>query len=54
METIGKFILTVAMAAIGLKVSFKVLWQSGQKGVLFGLLIFAIQIALVGAFMLVI
>lgn len=51
METMGKFILTVAMAAIGLKVSFKVLWQSGQKGVLFGLLIFAIQIALVGAFM---
>lgn len=54
MEIVGKIILTIAMAAIGLKVSFKTLYHSGQKGVIFGLLIFALQIILVGALMLAI
>jgi uncharacterized membrane protein YadS len=49
METGGKIILTIAMAAIGLKVSFKNLYYSGQKGFAFGLLIFAIQLILMGA-----
>lgn len=47
MELIGKIVLTVAMAAIGLKISFKSLLQSGKKGILFGLLMFILQISLV-------
>lgn len=53
METAGKIILTIAMAAIGLKVSFKQLYQSGKKGLAYGLLIFAIQILLAGTLMLI-
>lgn len=49
-ETIGKAILTVAMAAIGLKVSFKKLLQSGKRGLSFGLIIFIIQILLMTLF----
>lgn len=51
MELIGKIVLTIAMAAIGLKISFKNLLQSGKKGLLFGLAIFALQIGLVLALM---
>ncbi|MBK8368739.1 MAG: putative sulfate exporter family transporter [Bacteroidetes bacterium] len=40
METLGKVILTIAMAAIGLKVSFKKLYVSGKSGIVFGLVIF--------------
>lgn len=54
METTGKIILTIAMAAIGLKVSFKKLYQSGQKGIVFGLIIFAVQILLVTVLMLLV
>jgi uncharacterized membrane protein YadS len=35
------------MAAIGLKVSFTKLLNSGQRGLKFGLVLFAIQLALV-------
>jgi len=51
-EFLGKLVLTIAMAAIGLKVSFKTLINSGKKGLLFGLVIFTIQISLLllGAF----
>lgn len=52
METSGKIILTIAMAAIGLKVSFKNLYQSGKKGIIFGLIIFAAQIILIATLML--
>ncbi len=45
-ETGGKVILTLAMAAIGLKVSFKKLFNSGKKGIIFGLFIFIIQFLL--------
>jgi len=51
MDTAGKVILTVAMAAIGLKVSFKKLYQSGRKGILFGLIVFAVEILIVGGLM---
>jgi len=47
MESGGKLILTIAMAAIGMKVSFAKLFQSGKKGLVFGLLLFLLQIALV-------
>lgn len=53
LEKIGKAILTVAMAAIGLKVKFGTLYQSGKKGMLFGLLIFVLQILLVLAWVMI-
>lgn len=51
MDTAGKVILTVAMGAIGLKVSFKKLYQSGRKGILFGLIVFVVEILIVGGLM---
>jgi uncharacterized integral membrane protein (TIGR00698 family) len=54
METGGKLILTIAMAAIGLKVSFSVLLYSGRKGLLFGLVLFLLQLAVVGGLILVV
>ncbi len=50
-EFIGKGILTIAMVAIGLKVSFKKLVQSGKKGLVFGFIIFLIQILFITLFM---
>lgn len=46
MDMLGKIALTVAMAAIGLKVSFAKLFQSGKKGIGFGLLLFGIQLGI--------
>lgn len=40
----GKVVLTIAMVAIGLKVSFKTLYQSGGRAIGFGVVIFAIQL----------
>ncbi len=45
-EKTGKIILTIAMVAIGLKVSFKTLYNSGKKAMLFGLLIFLVAVLL--------
>ena len=44
----GRILLTFAMVAIGLKVSFASLIQSGKRGLVFGLLLFIIQIILIG------
>lgn len=52
LETAGKLALTVALAAIGLKVSFRDLFVSGRRGLGFGLVIFLIQLALVAGLML--
>lgn len=46
LKMLGKILLTISMAAIGLKVSFKQLWQSGKVAMGFGLLIFLVQIVL--------
>lgn len=54
MEVLGKVVLTIAMAAIGLKVSFKQLYQSGQRGIGFGLIMFAAQIIIMGVLMLLV
>jgi uncharacterized integral membrane protein (TIGR00698 family) len=46
-ETMGstaKILLTIAMASIGLKVSFAGLYQSGRKAIGFGAIIFGVQI----------
>ncbi len=47
-EYIGKVILTIAMAAIGMKVSFRKLLQAGSCGLRFGVVIFALQLSLLG------
>lgn len=46
MDLAGKIILTIAMAAIGLRISFPVLFNSGKRGMGFGLVIFVVQIVL--------
>lgn len=45
-ETIGKIILTIAMAAIGLKVDVFRLLKAGQRGLVFALVIFILQISM--------
>lgn len=45
-EYVGKIILTIAMAAIGLKVSFQKLLKAGKRGIGFGLIIFGLQFGL--------
>jgi uncharacterized integral membrane protein (TIGR00698 family) len=50
MESMGKVVLTIAMAAIGMKVSFKKLIRSGRKGLSFGFIMFLIQLALLAGF----
>jgi uncharacterized integral membrane protein (TIGR00698 family) len=47
MELLGKVVLTIAMAAIGLKVSFKNLYNSGRRGIVFGTIVFAVQVMLI-------
>lgn len=51
-EYIGKVVLTVAMAAIGLKVSFKKLLSAGSRGLRFGIVVFALQLGLLSLMML--
>lgn len=50
-KTSSNFLLATAMAAIGLKVSFKTLLSSGKKGLIFGALVFAIQLAVIALLM---
>lgn len=45
-ENIGKFLLTVDMAAIGLKVNLPKLIKDGGRGFLFGIVIFLVQIGI--------
>ena len=45
-EFVGKIVLTIAMAAIGLKVNFLQLINDGKKGLVFAALIFALQISM--------
>lgn len=45
--------LSTAMAAIGLKMSFKSLASAGKKGLIFGGLIFAVQLAIIAILMVV-
>lgn len=47
----SNFLLATAMAAIGLKVSFKTLLQSGKKGLVFGAILFAVQLAVIAVLM---
>ena len=45
-EFIGKIMLTIAMAAIGLKVHVLRLLKAGQRGLVFALLVFVLQMSL--------
>ena len=45
-EFIGKIMLTVAMAAIGLKVRVFHLLKAGQRGLVFGTLVFLLQMSM--------
>lgn len=53
MDLAGKLALTIALAAIGLKVSFGELLASGRKGLGFGLIVFAVQLGLVAVLLVV-
>lgn len=50
-EFIGKIMLTIAMAGIGLKVHVLRLLKAGQRGLVFALLIFVLQMSLLWVFM---
>lgn len=50
-EFIGKIMLTIAMAAIGLKVHVLRLLKAGQRGLVFALLVFVLQMSLLWVFM---
>lgn len=52
MDTAGKLALTIALAAIGLKVSFRELYYNGKKGMGFGLMVFVVQFVLVAGLLL--
>ncbi len=47
----SNFLLATAMAAIGLKVSFKTLLSSGKKGLVFGAILFAAQLVVIAGLM---
>jgi uncharacterized integral membrane protein (TIGR00698 family) len=49
-EFIGKIMLTIAMAAIGLKVHVLRLIKAGQRGLVFALLVFVLQMSLLWVF----
>lgn len=46
-EVLAKWLLAVAMAAIGFKTSFKTLYQSGKKVLLFGFVIYFVQMVII-------
>lgn len=50
MENSGKFVLTLAMVAIGLNIQVRHLISSGRKAMLFGIVIFILQLLLLSTF----
>jgi len=49
LEWVGTILLTIAMAGIGLKISFKHLYGSGRAAMVFGLVLFLIHLLMVGS-----
>lgn len=49
-DFLGKLILTIAMTNIGMQIRFRDLWRSGKSGLLYGLIIFAFQLMIIGVF----
>lgn len=52
-SVIGKIALSAAMFAIGLRLSLKTLYVSGKTAIIFGVVIFAVQILVFGGLMLI-
>ncbi len=50
-EWLGKITLTTAMVALGLKVNFKTVFNAGKTGLIFGVMIFAVQLVAIILFM---
>jgi uncharacterized integral membrane protein (TIGR00698 family) len=48
MKKLGDILLIIAMAAIGLKISILQLAKDGRRSIVFGLVIFGVQLALIG------
>jgi uncharacterized integral membrane protein (TIGR00698 family) len=53
MKISGNVVLSIAMAAIGLKISFAKLFSAGKQGLVFGAMIFALELLIIGLLMLV-
>jgi uncharacterized membrane protein YadS len=53
MKISGNLVLTIAMAAVGLKISFAKLFTTGRQGLVFGAIIFAVELLVIGLLMLV-
>jgi uncharacterized integral membrane protein (TIGR00698 family) len=53
MKISGNLVLTIAMAAIGLKISFAKLFTTGRQGLVFGAIVFAVELLVIGLLMLV-
>lgn len=51
LKEIGKILLTIAMAAIGLKISFKQLYLTGGVAIRYGIITFGVQIIIILALM---
>jgi uncharacterized integral membrane protein (TIGR00698 family) len=47
LQSAGTFLLTIAMAGIGLKISFFELYQSGRRAIGFGLVLFLLQLSFI-------
>lgn len=52
-DFVGKIALTMAMTAIGMKISFTTLYQSGRKAIGFGFVIFGVQLLLLLALLVI-
>jgi uncharacterized integral membrane protein (TIGR00698 family) len=53
MKISGNIVLTIALAAIGLKISFAKLFTTGRQGLVFGALTFALELIIIGLLMLI-
>jgi uncharacterized integral membrane protein (TIGR00698 family) len=48
-QWVGTILLTIAMAGIGLKISFKQLYRSGRRAMLFGMVLFILHLLLISS-----
>jgi hypothetical protein len=53
MKITGNVVLTIALAAIGLKISFAKLFTTGRQGLVFGAITFALELLIIALLMLI-
>jgi uncharacterized integral membrane protein (TIGR00698 family) len=53
MKITGNIVLTIALAAIGLKISFAKLFTTGRQGLVFGAITFALELLIIALLMLI-